>query len=1146
VNASAPVSTRPWSLHRVGPLLAALVLSVAATPAMAQVLYGSIVGNVTDAQGAAVPGATVTIVNKETNLTREATADEEGNYSLVNVLPGSYDVKVSLQGFREFVRSNVPVSVSVISRVDVRLEVGSLAETVTVASEAQLLQTDKADVHTELKSAEITAMPLNQFRNYQALINLVPGATPANFQNAETDTPARSLTTNVNGQNRNSNATRTDGATNVNIWLPHHNMYISPAETIDTVNVSTNNFDAEQGMAGGAAITVITKSGTNQFKGSAFEFYNTDALNARPYFFGSAASKPDKLPVDRHIFGGTVGGPVRRNRVFFFGSYEGYKQSQNLTNFLSVPDARIKAGDFSQALNANGTLQIIYDPATGNPDGTGREPFPGNVIPASRITQIARQLLGLYPDPNTTGFGAGGFTNNFERSEKRTTTRHNYDTKVNWNRTAAHQIWGKFAYLDATVDDRTYFLGPDINAEGDGGITKVWQFTTGHTWTLSPTVIVDSTFGFSRQKQDVLGPDFAAGNFGLDVLGIPGTNDQGIGDDRYAGYPRFNTSYGTGVTTGTPPLTVAAPFTTLGNFEGWMPIFRDERTYSFATNVTKVKGAHEFRGGYLVNFLYLDHWQPELDNPRGCFDFSRAGVCTPDSGGSTSGVTSLRGGPQAANFYNFFAQFLLGLPSTVSKSVQYEDMTTREWQHGLYFRDRWTVTPKLTLDLGLRWEYYPIMHRADRGLERVDLQTLDVLLGGRGGNPDNVGLEAAKDNFAPRLGAIYRINDDTVVRTGYGITYNPIPWGRPLRGFYPATIAAAFFNTDPFQPYGSLAQGIPTITGPDLESGRFPLPGAVDMRTPEPGNVDRGTIQSWNLAFERRFPLNLALDIAYVGAKGDGGYADLDINAPQVIGSGAAGRPYAPMGRTIALRSWGQRLKTRYHALQLAVNRPFTGGLMLKGAYTWSKSMNMADDDGWVGLDWNTLSQIDRNYALAGFDRKHNFQLGFLYQLPWKSDGGYDNVARAVISDWQLNGVLGVFSGIPFNMSASSTEVNTPSNRQTPDQIGEARKIGEVGASGLFYDPSAWAQPTGVRFGTVGRNALRGPGGFNLDVSLFRSFPLGGTRRLEFRAEAFNLTNTPTFAVPNGDVTSPNFMRITAIQGGFSERNIRLGLRFSF
>jgi hypothetical protein len=1125
---SEPTRVRLPILRVLGvAMITAVALGLGVQSAGAQVLYGSVVGNVTDAQGAAIPGATVTISSKDTGFTRDTTSGNDGAYSIINLQAGVYELKVALQGFREFVRTGVPIAVGQISRVEVSLEVGALSETVTVASAVELLQTDKSSVNTELKAAEIAAMPLNQYRNYQALVNLVPGATPARFNNAETDTPARSLTAYVNGQSSYQNTTRTDGATNVNIWLPNHSMMVSSAETVDTVSVSTSNFDAEQGQSGGAAITVVTKSGTNEFKGSAFEFYNSEKLNASPYYFGGATSgKPDKLPVTRNIYGGTVGGPVKKNRLFFFGSFEGYKQTQNLFNFFNVPTQALRSGDFSQALNANGTQQIIYDPLTGNADGTGRTPFPGNVIPAERINPIARAILAqnFYPLPNTTGTGAGGLTGNFQRPEKRTSDRKNYDVKVNWNRTSSHQIWGKFAYMDALVDDRTYFLIPDPDGSGDGGSTKVTAFTTGHTWTLNPTTVLDSTFGFQRQDQNVLGPDqnSQVGNFGTDVLGIPGTNSQGGTDSRYFGYPRFDTG-----------------FSVIGNFEGWMPIYRDERTYSFATNMTKIKGNHEFRGGYLVNFMYLDHWQPETDNPRGRLDFT------------TRSITALRGG-QTNNFYNQWAAFLLGMPGTVSKSVQAELMTGREWQHAMFFRDRWTVGPKVTLDLGLRWEYYPIMHRADRGIERLDLSNLNVILGGRGGNPDNVGLEAGKGNFAPRVGLVYRMNEETVFRTGYGVTYNPIAWSRPMRGsHYPVTIASQYFNANTFQPYGTLQQGIPIIPVPDQSSGQVPLDRAAFMRTPEVGNIDRGTIQTWNLTVERRLPMGIAVDVGYVGAKGDGGYADLDINAPQEIGVGDAGRPYASMGRLIAVNLWGQRLKTRYHGLQVGVNRPFTKGLLLKGAYTFSKAMNQADDDGWTGVSYNTLSQYDRNYARAGFDRKHNLQMAFVYQLPWKSDNGYGNIGKALISDWQLNGVFGIFTGVPFSVTANGAVLNTPSNLVTADQVGDPNKVGEVGASGVYYDPSAWLQPVGVRFGTSGRNSLRGPGGVNLDGSLFRSFSLGGQRRLEVRVEAINVTNTPKFNNPTADVNSGSFMRITGVNnvGGASnwpERQIRLGLRFQF
>jgi carboxypeptidase family protein/TonB-dependent receptor-like protein len=1114
------------SSHRwlVG-VLALSIISLTAPPVIGQILYGSIVGIVKDSQGAVIPGATVTVVNKETNLTRETTTNTEGIYTLNNVLPGQYDVKISLSGFRESVRSNVPVTISQISRVDVSLEVGTLSETVTVASEAQLLQTDKADVHTEIKSAELTAMPLNRFRNYQALMNLVPGTTPMAFGNAETDTPARSLATNVNGQVNTNNTTRTDGATNMNIWLPNHNMYISPAETVDTVNVSTSSFDAEQGNAGGAAVTVITKSGTNNFRGSAFEFYNSDKLNATPRFFG-AGNVPGKLPLKANTYGGTLGGPVSKNRVFFFTSFEGFRRNQSLFTFFNVPDARLRAGDFSQALNANGTLQQIYDPATGTANGVGRAQFDNNVIPTGRLDPIALKVLQLFPQPNTPGIGTGGLTNNYKRQEDRTFARDNYDAKLNWNRTPGHQIWGKFSYMNATVDDLTNYLGPDPNASGDGGFTKVYQATAGQTWTLSPTLLMDTTFGFGRQNQQVFGPDFQAGNYGLDVLGIPGTNDQGNDNfdfrDRYAGYPQFNFT----------------TFSNLGNRDGWNPIFRDERTYSLATNITKVKGRHDIRGGYLLNYFYLDHWQPETGNPRGAFTFN----------GATTALNAP--GAQTNNFYNIYASFLLGLVGTPAKSVQNELMTAREWQHSLYLRDRWTPSSKLTLDLGVRYELYPIMHRADgRGVDRLDLTTLDVLIAGRGGNPQNNGMKMSWNNFAPRLGAIYRLNENTVFRTGYGVTYNATPWARAVRGDndYPITLALSFPNVDAFGFRSTLAQGIPTIVAPDQSSGRIPLDRAAAEYTPEVGNVDRGYVQTWNVAFERRLAFDTSVDIAYVGAKGTDGYAALDINAPQVLGTGNQGRPYFNLGRIVRIDSWGDRLRTNYQSMQVSLNKPFTHGLLFKGAYTLSKSMNESDNDGRATLTWNTLSELGRNYAPAGFDRRHNFQLGFAYALPWQNNGSYNGgLAKAVLGDWQVNGLLAIFSGSPFTTTASGTSLNTPSNQQDADLNGSFDVLGNIGAAGKWFDTTQFAQPTGVRFGNTTRNQFYGPGGYNLDFSLFRSFPMGGQRRLEARMEAGNLLNHGVYNNPSGDFTSGSFGQITSVRPEYPERQIRFGVRVTF
>jgi hypothetical protein len=319
------------------------------------------------------------------------------------------------------------------------------------------------------------------------------------------------------------------------------------------------------------------------------------------------------------------------------------------------------------------------------------------------------------------------------------------------------------------------------------------------------------------------------------------------------------------------------------------------------------------------------------------------------------------------------------------------------------------------------------------------------------------------------------------------------------------------------------------------------------MVTPEVGNIDRGKVQTWNVSFERRLPWDTSVDVAYVGAKGDGGYAWVDINLPSTYGGGAASRPYfISHQRQNAILSWGQRLETEYNSLQIALNKPFTRGLMFKGAYTLSKAMNQSDNDGRTGLSWEHPLEQHRNWALAGFDRTHNFQLGFAYALPWQNDGGYSSVAKAILGDWQLNGVLGAFSGTPFTVTADGTAYNTPGTTQTADLVGSFTTTGIIGAQGQYFNRDAFASP-GARQGDTGRNQFRGPGGWNLDFSIFRVFPVGGSRRLEVRAQGNNILNHPVFGNPSSGITSGTFGQVTGLgANAYIERQIQLGLRFTF
>ena len=405
-------------------------------PAQAQVLYGSVSGSVTDASGAAVARANIIATNRATSFQRQTDADENGHYLIPDLPPGSYDLKVTATGFKPLTQTNLTIAANTVTNADVSLQVGAVSEQVTVEASTVTLQTEKTDLHTDLTEKAILNMPLNQYRNYQTLINLVPGATPGQFQNAIADTPERALTTNINGTNRNNNNTRVDGAADVFVWLPHHTVYVPPAETIQEVNISTNNFDPEQGMTGGAAITVITKSGTNQFHGVLFEYHEDSALRARQ-FFETVANSPHKGRSVLNDLGGTFGGPIKKDKLFFFGSYNGtFERDARNTGLVTVPTPALIAGDFS------GTGTVIYDPHTGSATGTGRTPFPNQAkIP---VDPKAAKILALLPAPNVPG---AGNTLNYFKSATQSLDRHNFDGKVDWVRTNKHSLFAKYSAM---------------------------------------------------------------------------------------------------------------------------------------------------------------------------------------------------------------------------------------------------------------------------------------------------------------------------------------------------------------------------------------------------------------------------------------------------------------------------------------------------------------------------------------------------------------------------------------------------------------------------------------------------------------------------------------------------------------------------
>jgi hypothetical protein len=1092
--------------------------------ALGQILYGNLVGNVTDPQQAAVIGASVSIKNNATGFSVSAATDDRGAYEIRNIPPGVFDIKVTAPGFATFEAKEITIQANNIARVDAPLRVGNITEVITVGAEVARLQTDKTDIHADISSEQLTQVTVGGYRNFQSMMDLIPGVMPSAFQNASTDSPARALTTNVNGTTRNSNNTRIDGAANVFTWLPHHAFYIPPIESIDTVNISTNNFDAEQGMAGGAAVSVVTKSGTNSFHGVAFEYTSNHKWGAKNLFFNPNTPAGPKTPqrIDNQ-FGGTFGGPIKKDKLFFFGSWEGTTTAERGNGLLSVPTAQLRAGNFAG-------LTTVYDPATGNTaTGAGRTPFVDNVVPQSRWSPAARALQEMIPLTNS----GSGQTSNYFASVPYYFKRNMIDGKINWTPNTKINVFGKYSVMLAPVTSAAPlgqalggYPGGAAGAAGIGtGHNTTHVFGGGISYVITPTFLLDANFGGTRMHHDTQGPDFGK-NIGLDVLKIPGTNGSDI---RQSGFPIFNIT----------------GYSSLGNTNNWSPVERNDRQYTYAANLTWIHGAHSLRFGLDLIKHEMNHWQPESGSwsPRGGFNF-------------VAGVTALNGGASPNN-YNAYAAFLLGLPGSLGKAYQfYDPMATRELDQGYYIRDNWQISRKLSLNLGLRVEHFPIMDRGQYGLERYDLDTNKVLVGGRGNVPRSNGMEASTLMWAPRIGVAYRANEKTVVRAGFGITNDPYPLSRPLRSPFPAVIIDEYIQTSSFIPAGSLATGIPSVKFPDLSTGILDIPNTISTNSLLPGKFRRGYIESYNVTIERDLGGGFVLRTGYVGTHSvRQAVSTFDFNAGYVAGAGVNGRPlYARYGVTTTRSFFIPMANQRYDSWQSNVTRRFSRGLFLTSSFTWSKAIGVTAGNSDNGVRFYVPSQFSKNKAVPDFDRTLTWVNAANWQLPFGKNKSFatGGVAAALAGGWQLNPSVAIYSGRPFIVTADGSGLNAPGNTQVADQIrADVPKYGGVGPGIPFYDPSAFAPiPTNQpRFGNMGLNALRGPRAFGMNMGLFRKFAIKERGELQFRGEALNFTNTPLLNQPNASVSTPsNFMTITSTNNDAPspQRTIRFGLRLSF
>ncbi len=1095
-------------------LLLFLLCLVSFRPSFGQAVTGTLLGTVNDASGAVVANAQITLVQKETGEERTVKTNESGNYNVPDLPPGTYTITVVSSGFKTEKRENIQLQTNTSTRVDVDLAAGSTSETVTVTTAPPLLQTDRADISTKISEVQVEQLPLSNNRNFQSLLNLVPGTAPATFQHSQFFNAQGALQTEANGVPREGNLYQIEGIDDdertglLQIIIP-------PAEAIQSVDISTNNFEAELGRAIGAVTNVTLKSGTNSFHGSAFEYIQNNAVNARSYFSGPLGH------LSYNYFGGSLGGPVIHDKLFLFGDYLHTTDHENIANTFTLPPPAFytpnAAGfiDLSAPLQSNGTGQI-YDPATGvqsGPNaGANRTPFINNQIPISRVNPVSLALLQMLPKPNANTTQLASPTNNYRTNLPFRKTTDSYDIKGDYVLGQRDHLSGRYSWqrvLTFQAPAFGAFLGGPAGGGFQGnGNQRAYSTGLNYDHVFSPTLITEVRFGVAHLHNDAQPSDYGAND--ATTAGIPGVN-----------ISQF-TSGQVGIT--------------LGNFSGplygysaSMPWIRAEANIDAVNNWTKTIGNHSVKFGVDVRRVRDDLLQDQTFSPRGAFTFGEVQT-------STVGAKT--------NVANDIASFLLDLPNQTGRDLNTFFPAYRQTWLFAFASDKWQASSKLTVDLGVRWELYPpATPKIAGGFSNYDPTTNSLVLAGVGSNPSNLGLQTHYDYFAPRTGFSYRATEQTVIRGGFGISYMPFP-DNTYAYNYPVRANNSY---QPAYTYGPavLSDGVTVAT---FQAG-FPAPvpvmipssGIIPANTRQltsqsyvviPTNYRNPYVESFNVAVQQALPGEMSLQLAYVGNHGVHMPVAQNINLPTTLGAGVAGEPLnIAFGKTAAVTQNFLGFSSNYQSLQVQLLKRPSHGVSFTTAFTFGKALNyQSGDDG--GLLF--FAQLRRNYAPADFDRRLNFEQSLNYELPFGRGHRYlgSGWTSEAFGGWRLSAIVSAVTGTPFTVNANGGSLNTPGTTQTADLVAPYRVLHGIGAASNWFDPTAFSQPTGVRTGNTGRNQFYGPGYIQDNLSVFKNFALFREATLETRLDAFQLSNTPQFANPGtGTIGASTFGRITSTLG---------------
>ena len=1197
-----------------------LVFLCSSEPARGQAVNATLLGTVTDTTGAAVSGAKVTVQEVNTSLMRTAVSNDSGNYTFPTLTPGMYNVTIEKDGFRKAVRRNVEVLVDTTVRVDMQLQPGTITEQITVTAEIPVLQTDRADVGEKVEATQLGELPVGgPVRNFQGLLGLIPGTVRPHRDHSEFFNAQDSLSTEVNGQSREFNQLLIEGV-NDDERTGLLQIYIPPAEAIQTVDVSTSNYTAEFGRAAGAVTNVILKSGTNKFHGSLYEYNRESALAARSWF-----NHPPN-PVARstyNYYGGSIGGPIIKNKTFFFFDILHISDIRGQFNNISVPTDAFRAGD----LTAGGSP--IYNPFTG-PDGTGRKQFqcdpvtlnplvpnaqgiqPDGTncakIPSQLFSPIAQRILALVPHAQNNNV----LSNNLAINTQLRKTPTSFDIKIDHLWTSKDRLNFRFSRAVQNVTQSPLYGDAFKNSGGPGpgggfmgtGVQHEQSGAINETHTFSPTFLTEVRAGLSHYRNVVQQTDY--GTDAAAQLGISGANLDNAFTSGIVSIDLINGAFG------------ANGSGLLVGYSASQPWDRGETNINLVNTWTKIHHDHTFKWGADIRRLRDDLVQGQSFSPRGLFRFDK-------------GTTSVTGA--GTSKANNFAAFLLDTPTEVGRDIAPISGSWRETELFFFGQDTWHATNKLTVDAGLRWELYlpPTPSHPGRW-SNYDPTNNTLVQAGIAGNPLNLGRETYFHNFAPRFGLAYRFTEKTVLRGAFGMSYAPFTnnqyaFNYPLRSNQDSTQANSFALPTLQNGPANMATGIPAAPPINLLPGGLVAARPGESYTIIDKHFRQPYVESWNFAIQRALPGNFSLDLAYVGNHGvlipmaynlnaalapslctaqeialnvigfctnsngtPRNVGDLQLNdcvqgfstRPLCNAFGAVIAPGSPLtkaatdlARTGDASFLFKPTTSNYNSLQVKLDRRFSGGLLLKTAYTYGKELAYRSDAGSDDGGINNYLDFRTNYSPLSRNRLHTFVQSFVYDLPFGQGRHWlrSGLGNWIIGNWGISGAITRMSGTPLHFTqGGSTALAATKTTQSPIQIAPFHVLGgkdfapwfdsssfcPVLASAIAKLPNTdpvnpacfggsnlnGTTAINGHLGNMSRYTFSGPGFFNFDAAVSRRFQIREGMGLQFRLEAFSVTNTPQFSNPSADINSSDFGHIKGVDGG--NRSLEMSLRFNF